>query len=63
MDPERDVEFLRLGEQHVMVGMGMRLARHRELRHPSALASGFHRPLQLRRGGLGIAQRQVRGRK
>ena len=61
--PKRNVQFLRLGEQHVMVGMGVGLARHGELRHPSALASGLHRPLQFRRGSLRIAQRQVRGGK
>src|ERR1700674_2030994 len=39
--------------------MRVRLARHRELADPSAFASGLHRPLQLARRSLGIAQREM----
>ena len=41
MDPHRHVEFLRLGKEHVVIGMRMGLAGHHELRDPSAFASGF----------------------
>ena len=40
----------------------MRLARDSERRHECAFAAIFHRALELFRGGLGIAERQMRDR-
>ena len=62
MYPNRDVEFLRLGEQHVVIGMRMRLPRHHELRDPSAFASSLDRAFELDRRCRRIAERQMRNR-
>src|SRR5215469_17791246 len=56
MDPERNIEFLRLRKQHVMIWMGVRLAGHRELRHPSAFVSGLDSALQFVGRSLWIAE-------
>jgi len=53
MNSERNVQFLRLGKNHVVVGMRVRFARHHELAHPCALASVLDRALEfLRENGL-----------
>ncbi len=56
MNADRHVEFLGLGEQHVVIGMRVRLARHDELRDPSAFASGLDGALQFGGSGGGIAE-------
>ena len=62
MYPDRHVELLGLGEEHIVIGMRMRLAGHHELRDPSAFTSGFHRALQLdRRCGRSPSDRCATG--
>src|SRR5260370_695763 len=43
MNSERNVQLLRLGKNYIVVGMRVRFARHHELAHPCALASGLDR--------------------
>src|SRR5216683_2110285 len=62
MDSDRHVEFLGLGEEHVVVGMRMRLSGHHELRDPSAFASGFDCAFEFNCGGCRIAERKMRDR-
>ena len=62
MDAERHVEFLRLGEEHIVIVVAVRLARRGELHHPSALVTGLDRAFEFGRRGGGIAQREMRHR-
>src|ERR1700682_3799389 len=62
MDSDWHVEFLSLGEKHVVVGVRMRFASHHELRDPSAFASRFDRAFELNCSRRGIAERKMRSR-
>src|ERR1700688_3367796 len=59
VNSQRHVEFLSFGKQHVMVGMTMWLAGHRELDYPTALASRLNRAFQFAGGGLWITEREM----
>jgi hypothetical protein len=59
VDAERNVEFLSLGKEDIVIVVTVRLAGHRELHEPSALMAGLDRALELGGGGNGIAQREM----
>src|SRR5262249_35908239 len=62
MYSERHAKLLGLGEERIVIGMRMWLARHHEWRDPAALAPVFGGTFELAGGGLGIAERQMRDR-
>src|SRR6266446_9551291 len=59
MESERYAEVLCFGKNDVVVGMGVRLAGHGELRDPRAFTSVAHGAVELIGGGLGIAEREM----
>ena len=62
MDADRHVEFLRLGPERVVVGVGVRNVGGGERHEERALAAGLHGPLQFSGGLVAVAHRDVRNR-
>src|SRR5262249_7358211 len=62
MYSERHAKLLGLGEERIVIGMRMWLARHHEWRDPAALAPVFGGTFGLAGGRLGLAVRQMRDR-
>src|SRR5271166_2793325 len=62
MNRQRYIEVLSGGEQTIVIGMPMRLARDGERRDEGTFASIFHRALKLFCRGVRVAEREMRDR-
>jgi hypothetical protein len=59
MNAERHIEFLRLGEQDIVIVVPVWLARCGELHNPTTLVASFDGAFELSRGCRRVAEREM----